>query len=31
MVRDEMRSNHIRHDAFALIEKVPPLAQLGYA
>ena len=28
---EEMRSNHVRHDALAMIDKVPPLAQLGYA
>ena len=31
IVREEMRSNHVRHDALAMIDKVPPLAQLGYA
>ena len=26
MLREEMRQNHVRHDAFEVIERVPPLA-----
>jgi hypothetical protein len=26
MLREEMRENHVRHDAFEVIERTPPLA-----
>jgi hypothetical protein len=26
LVRDEMRQNHVRHDALQLVERTPPLA-----
>jgi len=26
LVRDEMRQNHVRHDALQLVERIPPLA-----
>jgi hypothetical protein len=26
MLRDEMRQNHVRHDAFEVMERTPPLA-----
>jgi hypothetical protein len=26
MLRDEMRQNHVRHDAFEVLERIPPLA-----
>jgi hypothetical protein len=26
MLRDEMRQNHVRHDALEVIERMPPLA-----
>jgi hypothetical protein len=26
MLRDEMRRNHVRHDALEVIERTPPLA-----
>jgi len=26
MLREEMRRNHVRHDAFEVMERTPPLA-----
>jgi hypothetical protein len=26
MLREEMRQNHVRHDAFEVLERTPPLA-----
>jgi hypothetical protein len=26
MIRDEMRENHVRHDALEVLERTPPLA-----
>jgi hypothetical protein len=27
LLREEMANNHLRHDAFELIERLPPLAK----
>ena len=26
MIREEMRQNHVRHDAFEVLDRTPPLA-----
>ena len=28
MLREEMRQNHVRHDAFEVLERTPPLEQV---
>ncbi len=30
MPREEMRQNHVRHDAFEVLERTPPLAAQAY-
>ena len=29
MLREEMRQNHVRHDAFEVLERTPPLGRLN--
>jgi hypothetical protein len=30
MLRDEMKQNHVRHDAFEVLERTPSLAPPGH-